>query len=82
MAPATMSTARVLQRPPTQRELAAYRIAQRLDRPIATLGVVALALWLIEPTTSSQALLRAIVGTVPAPRSVVGRCRRDVVGND
>lgn len=59
-----MVTAPVLQRPPTQRELAAYKIAQRLDRPIATLGVVALVLWLLEPFTSSQALLRTVVDVV------------------
>lgn len=56
-----MLTAPVLQRPPTQRELAAYKIAQRLDRPIATLGVVALGLWLLEPFTSSQAFIQAVV---------------------
>ncbi|MCA1695997.1 MAG: hypothetical protein LC749_15430 [Actinobacteria bacterium] len=56
-----MSTAPVLQRPPTQREIAAYKIAQRLDRPIATLGVVALVLWLLEPFTSSQSLLDTTV---------------------
>ncbi len=56
-----MLTAPILQRPPTQRELAAYKIAQRLDRPIATLGVVALGLWLVEPLTSSQALIKTVV---------------------
>src|SRR5205085_4079057 len=56
-----MTTAPVLQRPPTPRELAAYRLAQRLDRPIATLGLVALGLWLVEPFTSDQDLLQALV---------------------
>lgn len=59
-----MVTAPVLERLPTQRELAAYKVAQRLDRPIATLGVVALALWLVEPFTSSQALLKIVVDVV------------------
>jgi len=59
-----MLTTPVLRRPPTQRELAAYRLAQRLDRPIATLGVVALGLWLVEPFTSSQALITAVVDLV------------------
>jgi voltage-gated potassium channel len=48
-------------REPTEREVAAYRIAQRLDRPIATLGVVALGLWLVEPVTSSKWLLQTLV---------------------
>jgi len=59
-----VSTAPVLQRPPTQRELAAYKIALRLDRPIAILGVVALVLWLLEPFASSQIVLDAIVDVV------------------
>lgn len=56
-----MPTAPVLQRPATERELAAHRIAERLDRPLATLGVGALGLWLAEPLTSSEALLNVIV---------------------
>ena len=56
-----MSTAPAPPAAPTQRELAAHKIAQRLDRPIATLGVVALVLWLLEPFTSSQSLLDTTV---------------------
>ena len=59
-----VSTAPVLRRPPTPRELAAHRIAERLDRPIATLGVAALGLWLAEPLTSSDAALNVIVEVV------------------
>lgn len=49
-----MSTAPVLRRPPTERELAAHNIAQRLDRPVGVLGVVALVLWLLEPLAHSR----------------------------
>jgi voltage-gated potassium channel len=44
-----VATVPVLRRAPTERELIADRIARRLDRPVGLLGVVALALWLLEP---------------------------------
>jgi voltage-gated potassium channel len=43
-----------LPRAPTEREIFANKIAQRLDRPIGFLGVGALVLWLLEPFTSHQ----------------------------
>jgi voltage-gated potassium channel len=58
------STTSVLRRPPTEREVAAYRIAQRLDRPIATVGLLALVLWLVEPFTSDRATIRTVVDLV------------------
>jgi voltage-gated potassium channel len=54
----------VPQRAPTDRELLANRIAQRLDRPIGLLGVAALGLWLVEPLTQSRGALSFIVDTV------------------
>jgi voltage-gated potassium channel len=45
------------ERPLTDREVAAERLALRLDRPVAYLGVLALGLWLIEPFTNERDLL-------------------------
>jgi len=48
-------------RDPTQRELRANEVAQRLDRPIGFLGIGALGLWLAEPSTTSQEGLSFLV---------------------
>lgn len=54
----------MLDRLPTQREIAADRIAQRLDRPVGYLGIFALALWLVEPFTKARDLLTIAVDVV------------------
>lgn len=54
----------MLRRPPTERELTAHKIAQRLDRPVGALGVLALGLWLAEPFLSSRAGVSGIVDGV------------------
>jgi voltage-gated potassium channel len=46
------------------RELAAHRLAVRLDRPITWLGVFALGLWLVEPFISERHVLSTIVDFV------------------
>lgn len=52
-----MATPSFLQRAPTEREILANQIAQRLDRPVGFLGILALILWLAEPLTKSQPTL-------------------------
>lgn len=52
-----MATPPFLQRAPTEREILANQIAQRLDRPVGFLGILALILWLAEPLTKSQPTL-------------------------
>jgi voltage-gated potassium channel len=44
--------------------MGAYRIVQRLDRAIATVGVLALVLWLVEPFTNEQGLISTVVDVV------------------
>ena len=47
-----------------QRELAAYRIVQRFDRPIDRWATRPSWLWLVEPFTNEQTLIRTVVDVV------------------
>src|SRR5690348_16023442 len=55
--PVSRRVAAVLQRPPTEREVVAGRIAARLDQPVAILGLVALTVWLAEPLIGADRLV-------------------------
>jgi len=54
----------ITDRPLTEREVAAERLAQRLDRPVGLLGVFALGLWLVEPVMQERTALTFLVDLV------------------